>query len=264
MAYDKVMLPRGLEVAIQTDPATPDVYTDLGLIYNDGSIEFSYDQPEWTSSQGEKIKSFIQNMQITASFDLAQMKLENIDKLMSGASAYTTVAGTLVTGHVQTLTASSWAREVFIPFDKKQAAGTAPASLVVTNPGSLVLGTDYIVTQSGEDWGVIVLATRGNLANNLVFTYNYTPAASKKISLGSNSVEIVPRALRIRQNQGTSAAPQYLTAVIYSAINQGGLSLTFSRFDSDAPQLVPITMVGRIDPTRTDLDQLFSFEDATA
>ena len=263
MAYDKVMLPRGLEVAIQSDPEVPGVYTDLGVIYNEGSIEFTYDRTEWTGSQGEKIKTFLQNMQITASFDLAQLKLENINKLMSGASDYTAVPGTLVTGHVQTFVNGSWEREVFIPFDKKQANGTAPASLVVTNPGSLVLGTDYIVTKSGDDWGVIVLATRGNLANNLVFTYNYTPAESKTITVGSSSVEVKPRSLRIRQNQGTNAAPKYLTAVIHSATNEGGLSLTFARWDSDTPQLVPITMIGRVDTERTDLDQLFSFTDET-
>ena len=265
MAYEKVMLPRGLEVAIQTDPATPNVYTDLGVIYNDGSIEFSYDRTEWTGSQGERIKTFLQNMQVTASFDLAEMKLENINKLMSGASNLETVAASPVSVTDEDLAPGSWALNTFIPFANQNGAGTVPTSITVANDGTLTLNTDYLIVQSAGIWGVIIRDTGStDVTEPLELNYTYTPAASKKLTVGSNTVEIVPRALRIRQNQGTTSAPEYLTAVIYSATNEGGLALTFSRWDSDAPQLVPITMVGRIDPDRTDLDQLFSFEDATA
>jgi hypothetical protein len=258
--YDKVMLPRGLEVAIQTDPTTPNVYTDLGVIYNDGTMEFTYDSQEYTGSQGERLLSFINNMQATASFDLVQLKLENIHKLMSGASDLVIENGTPVAVTGETIVAGAWDENVFIPFANQNGNGTVPTSISVANDGALIAGDDYLVTESGGIWGIVVVAGKGDVSEDLVLNYTYTPAVSKKITVGSPSVEVVPRSLRIRQNQGTESAPKYLTAIIHSATNENGLSLTFNRFDSDSPQLVPITMVGKVDPSRTDLDQLFSFE----
>jgi hypothetical protein len=258
--YEKVMLPRGLEVAVQTDPATPNVYTDLGVIYNDGSMEFTYDSNEYTGSQGERLLSFINNMQVTASFDLVQLKLENIHKLMSGAADLVVATATPVAVTGETLPANTWDENVFIPFGNQSGTGAVPTAISVANDGSLTATDDYLVTKSGGIWGIVVIAGKGDVSEDLVLNYTYTPAESKKITVGSPSVEVVPRSLRIRQNQGTEAEPKFLTAIIHSAINEGGLSLTFNRFDSDAPQLIPITMIGKVDPQRTDLDQLFSFQ----
>lgn len=264
MSYEKVMLPRGLEVAIQSDPDVPDVYTDLGVIYNDGTMEFSYDRTEWTGSQGEKIKTFLQNMQITASFDLAELKLDNIHKLMSGASGYVSTAASPVAVTGETKAVGAWALETFVPFSNQSGSGDVPTAITVTNDGSLTLDTDYLVVKSGDLWGVIILDTVSTtIAEPLVLNYTYTPNASEKLTVGSSSVEVTPRALRIRQNQGTDSVPKYLTAVIYAVTNDAGLSLTFARWDSDTPQLIPISMVGRIDTDRSSLDQLFSFTDET-
>jgi hypothetical protein len=261
MSYTGVHLPRGYELAIQTNPAVPNVYTDLGVTYEDGSIEATYTTVKWSGSRAEKLNNFYKDFTVTINATLAQIDLEKINLIMSGGADYSAVAGSLVTGHVQTSVAGGWARETFIPFDRSQAAGTAPASLVVTNPGSLVLGTDYIVIKQGTQWGVVVLAARGNLANNLVFTYNYTPAASKILTMGSQSVNVTPRAVRMRKNLGTDSAPKYFTVVLYSAVNEAGFSLAFPRFDADTPALLPVTIVGSLDTTRSDLDQLLSITD---
>jgi hypothetical protein len=254
--FERVDLPTGYDFAIKT--STDLDWLDLGPTAQDGSLEFSFDTIKATASKAQKIKTFYKNMQITITASFYQQFLEKVNKLMGGAGSYSTVAGTLVTGHVQTFAANTWAREVFIPFNRKQAAGTAPASLVVTNPGSLVLGTDYIVSKSGDDWGVTVLATRGVLTNNLVFTYNYTPAAQEIITVGSASVDITAYEVRIRKPiEGTG---KYQTMYIYSAANEGGFTFGFPRYDVDDVPFQEVSLVGTVDVTRSDMDQLFRIE----
>jgi hypothetical protein len=159
---------------------------------------------------------------------------------------------------VQTVVTGAWAREVFIPFNKQNGNGTVPASIVITNPGTLVLNTDYIVVQSNGVWGILVLATKGNLANSLVLTYNYTPSAKRTLSMGSASVDIRPRALRIRKLLDTG---KYWTMYIYAAVNSNGLTFSLPRYDADEPSILEVVMSGQLDTSRTDLDQLFKIED---
>ena len=254
--FERVDLPTGYDFAIKTSADLD--WVDLGPTAQDGSLEFSFDTIKATASKAQKIKTFYKNMQITITASFYQQFLEKVNKLMGGAGSYSTVAGALVTGHVQTFAANTWTRETFIPFDRKQAAGTAPASLVVTNPGALVIGTDYIVSKSGDDWGVTVLAARGNLAANLVFTYNYTPAAQEIIKVGSSSVDITAYEVRIRKP--LEGAGKYQTMYIYSAANEGGFTFGFPRYDVDDVPFQEISLVGTVDVTRSDMDQLFRIE----
>ena len=90
-----------------------------------------------------------------------------------------------------------------------------------------------------------------------------TAGVSKSLSLGSNSVEITPRALRISKNLGTEADPELFSVEIYSAINEGGLSLAFPRYDEDDITTLEITLTGQLDTTRSDLDQLLKITDET-
>jgi hypothetical protein len=260
--YEAVHLPRGYEVAIQTDVGTPGVYTDLGVTYEDASMEFTYDTTKWTGSQGEAIKTFLNNMAVSTTFNLAQIKLDNINKLMSGASAYSTVAGTPVAVTGETTAGGSWTAPQFIAFQNQSASGAVPTSISVVNDGTLTISTDYDVVKLGDTWGVYVKDTvNTDDAEDVVLAYTYTPAASKKISVGSSSVDIAPRALRLRKNMGTTAAPKWFTVLVYSAVNEGGLSMAFPRWDATEPTTLAITMTGQLDTSRTDLDQLFSITD---
>jgi len=260
--YDSVHLPRGYEVAIQTDVSTPGVYTDLGVTYEDASMEFTYDTTKWTGSQGEPIKTFLNNMAVSTTFNLAQIKLDNIDKLMSGASDYTTVAATPVAVTDETTAGGDWSAPQFIPFLNQSASGAVPASISVVNDGTLTLSDDYDIVQLGDTWGVYIKDTAAtDDTEDVVLAYTYTPAASKKLTMGSSSVDIHPRNLRLRKNMGTTAAPKWFTIVIYSAVNESGLSMAFPRWDATDPTTLAVTMTGQLDTSRTDLDQLFSITD---
>jgi len=257
MAYKSIHLPVGYQVAIKAD-TDPD-WVDLGVTKDSGTLEFTYDAIKVTGSQAEAVLNYVKNMTMNASFSLYQQDLKNIDKIMSGATSYTVTDGVLVPDYQQTA-AVGWARETFIPFTKQNASGAVPGNITVNNPGALVLGTDYIVTKSGDKWGIIILAARGNLANVLLLEYDYTPAASRNITAGASAVDIQPRALRIRKLLD-AANNKYWTCIIYAATATSGLSFSLPRYDEDEPNSLEVQMEGQLDTTRSTMDQLFTIID---
>lgn len=265
-SYNNIHLPKGYEVAIQSDPNVPDVYTDLGVTYNEGSIELTYDVVRWTGSQAEGMLTFIQNMAMNSSFSLSQIELSNINKLMSGTTEYTSVAGPTVSGATQTVSSGDWAYNKFVPIENQNGDGSAITVNSVSGgtDGPLVEDTDYYVGQNAQGkYGIFVIdsATVTTESQDLTLDYDYTPSASRQLSGGSSSVELTPRAFRLRKNLGTVASPKYFTVYIYAAVNEGGLALTFPRFDSTDPNTIEVSLVGQLDTDRSDLDQLFSIVD---
>jgi hypothetical protein len=214
-------------------------------------------------SAGQAIKSFIKNMKAKLTFNLIQLDLFRLEKLLSGTATYTPVAGSPVGVTGEILVANAWEFDTFYPFAHQSGDGTIPTSISATNTGGTpVAGTDYIVTENGGGsgiWGVVIIDTAQTAKTaNFVLAYTYTPNASKTLSVGSDSIEIVPRLVRIRKLLATG---KYWTAIIYSATNEGGLSFPFPRSDEDNPATMTITMMGSIDTTRTDKDQLFKITD---
>jgi len=258
--YKAVHLPVGYEVAIQTDTATPDVYTELGVTMNEGSLAFAYDTVKVTGSRAEGVLNFIKNLSLEATFTLLQIELSNINKLMSGATTYAAVAGTPVAGATMTLVANDWDFNVFYPFTNQQGAGTVPTAISLANDGAIVLNTDYFIMQNDEGkWGFMVIDTADtDTAFNLVATYTYTPSASRTLSAGAASVDITPRSLRIRKLLDTG---KYWTMYIYAAVNSSGLTFSLPRYDADEPSILEVVMTGQLDTDRAAQDQLFKIVD---
>jgi hypothetical protein len=252
--YKSVHLPVGYQVAVEIDGS----YVDLGVTKDNGSLEFSYDATKVQGSQAETVINYVKNMMLTATFSLYQLNLKNINMLMGGATSYSVEAGTVVEGYPEAIPVG-WEREVFIPFEKQNGAGTVPANIVVTNPSSaLTLDTDYIVVESGGKWGIIVLDGAGTLTDVLNFEYDYTPNAKRILTAGASTVEITPRSVRIRKEIETG---KYWTMFLYSAVNTNGLSFPLPRFDEDEPASMEVVMEGQLDKDRVALDQLFKIED---
>jgi len=257
MAYQGVHLPRGYDVAVKNDSGS---WVDLGVTMEGGTLEATYETTKITGSRAEQILTAFREFTVSSTFTLAQIKLENIHLLMSGATEYTSVPGTEVAGAEQTLTGGNWAEDTFYKFEGQQGDGTAPTSVSMSNDTSL---TAFELVKVGTEWGFVVTAAN-DLDEDLVVTYTYTPSASKELTLGSNSVEITPRAFRIRKNLGTDTAPKYFGVEIYSATNEAGLSLAFPRYDEEDITTLEVTLNGDLDTTRGDLDQLLKITDETA
>jgi hypothetical protein len=255
--YERVDLPTGYDFAIKTSADVD--YVDLGPTAADASLEFTYDTIKATASKAQKIKTFYKNMQVSLTASFYQQYLEKINKLMGGAGEYSTVAATPVVVDDEDYLAGAWALETFIPFVNQNAAGTVPASISVANAGALTLDTDYLIIQAGSQWGVYILDTAStDIAETLEINYTYTPAAKEIIKVGSSSVDITAYEVRLRKPiEGTD---KYQTMYIYSAANEGGFTFGFPRYDVDDVPFQEINLVGTVDTSRTDMDQLFRIE----
>ena len=262
--YKSVHLPVGYEVAIQTDPDTPDVYTDLGVTMQGGSLTLAYDSVKVTGSRAESVKNFFKNMSLEASFSLIQLELGNIAKLMSGAGALESIAAAPVAGASHVIAAGAWLFSKFIPHEKQNGNGTAPTIVSVTGSvdGALVAGADYERVKVGDLWGILVKdsATVTTEAQSITIVYDYTPSAKKVLKVGASAVDVRPRALRIRKLLD-AANNKYWTAIIYAAVNSNGFSFPLPRYDEDEPATLECVMTGQLDVSRTNLDQLFRIED---
>lgn len=263
MAYVGVHIPAGYKVEIETT-AGSGTYTDLGVTMADGSLAISYDSVKVTGSRAEGLMNFLKNMTAEASFSLAQIELSNVHKLMSGATAYAPVAGD-ATAATDSYAANGWAVEKFIPFKNQNGAGTVPTSITVESPLSTVLtnDTDYIICQDANGkWGVMFIDTVAvDPTNAMEINYTYTPSASRTLSMGSASVDIAARALKMSKQLDTG---KWFTVTLYAAVNTSGLTFSFPRYDVDEPAVLEVTMTGQLDTTRTDLDQLLKIEDQYA
>lgn len=253
--FERVDLPTGYDFAIKTSADID--WVDLGPTATDASLEFSFDTIKATASKAQKIKTFYKNMQVTVTASFYQQYLEKISKLMGGAGTYSTVAATPVAVSDEDYLAGAWALETFIPFVNQNGDGTVPASISVANNGALTVDVDYVVMSSNGSWGIVVLDTAAtDIAETLEINYTYTPAAQEIIKVGSSSVDITAYEVRIRKPiEGTS---KYQTMYIYSAANEGGFTFGFPRYDVDDVPFQEVTLVGTVDTSRTDTDQLFS------
>lgn len=263
MAYVGVHIPAGYKVEIETT-AGSGTYTDLGVTMADGSLSISYDSVKVTGSRAEGLMNFIKNMSAEAVFSLAQIELSNVHKLMSGATAYAAVAASPVST-TDSYLGSAWAVSTFIPFAHQNGAGTVPSSITVESPINtpLVLDTDYMVVQDeGGKWGILFIDTVAvDPTNTMEINYTYTPSASRTLSMGSASVDIAARALKLSKELDTG---KWFTVTLYAAVNTSGLTFSFPRYDADEPAVLEVTMTGQLDTTRTDLDQLLKIEDQYA
>lgn len=261
MAYTSVHLPVGYKVEIETT-AGGGTYTDLGVTMNDGTLNFTYDAIKVTGSRAEGILNYVKNMSIEAQFTLVQQELSNINRLMSGATAYTTVDGSAVTGATQAVTATNWGYNDLIELEHQMGDGSAPTVTAVSGStdGPLVAGTDYFVGEANGKYGITVVdsgtVTTENQTINI--TYNYTPAASRVLTAGSPSVDITARKMKISKQLDTG---KWWTMTIHAATNTSGLNFSLPRYDADEPSILEVTMTGQLDTTLTDMAQLFTLTD---
>jgi len=252
-----VQIPEGYSVAIETT-AGGGGWTDLGLTMEGGEVALSYDKIDITSSVGTPVYSAIKNMIAKISISLIQLEQNNLAKLLGGISTVTPVAGDPVPITGETLVANAWDFNTFYPFEHQSGDGTVPTSISATNTGGTpVAGTDYFVTESGDGsgiWGVVIIDTDQTAKTaNFVLAYTYTPSVSITHSVGSKSIEMVPRALKIYNTK--------VSFELYSVTNDGGMVWSFPRSDDDNPVTMSLELTAKVDTTRSDKDQLFKITD---
>lgn len=259
MAYGSVRIPAGCTVKIGDTVAA---LTDLGVLKGDAQIEITYDMIKVLGSKAEALKTYIKNMVATGTFEMYQLYLENIQKLLDGAATVSSVAGTPVTGYSQVVASGDWNYEKFIPLEKQNGSGAkiTPTSVTGSVDGALVLNTDYFLVKNEEGtWGLYIIdsTTVTTEAQNITIVYDYTPAASKTLKMGAQSAELTPKIVEFSMvNDGKT-----YRARLWSVTNEAGLTIGFPDSASDDLVSMPVSLKGGLDTTKASGEQLIEIYD---
>jgi hypothetical protein len=259
MAYGSVHIPAGCTVKIGDTVAA---LTDLGVLKGDASIEITYDKVKVEGSKAETLVDFVKNMKATATFEMYQLHLPNIQKLFDGAATITSEDGTPVSAEDEVIASGDWSFEQFVPFEKYNGDGTEPTINSVTGSvdGALVEDTDYYIVKNEEArWGIIILdsATVTTEEQDITVNKDYTPAASKTLDMGNASAELVTKIVELSKTIGG----KLFRARLWSATNEAGLTLSFPDSAGDDPASIPISVVGGLDTDRASGKQLIEIYD---
>ncbi len=259
MAYGSVHIPAGCTVKVgNTVPGL----VDLGVLKGDAQIVLSYDKQKVLGSKAEVLVDFIKNMKATATFELYQLHLPNIQKLLDGVATLTMIPAALVPGAVQVVASGAWGYNDFIPIEHQNGSGAAITinSVVGSVNGALVANTDYFKGQDSQGrWGIFVIdsVTVTTEAQSITINYDYTPAAAYQLDMGEKSAELVAKIVEFLK----TIDGKIFRARLWSVTNEEGLTLAFPDSANDEPASLPVSLVGGLDTAKATGKQLIEIYD---
>lgn len=231
---------------------------DLGLVM---SVDFKEDfkQIELKPDNSVKIIRGINEHVCKLSFEMLELDLTKLTLLRGGLDSTGSQAAspTSVTDEPHTLTGTKIAW-----LDHANGNGTEVSTIVVTDAtgNAAVRNTDYVVVV-GTDGRTGVARVSNSTAiddgEGILVDYSYTPFANKTMSTGGLGT-FDSRYVRITN---INSAGKKFQIDIYKAKVTGGLDMSYSADDDDAPLKSKIEMEGIYDITRTAGDQLYKITD---
>lgn len=254
--YDCIHLPAGATVEMG---ATASDLIDVGVIPSDTEtqLNITYDTATVQGSKGEVVLEKVSNMQAELTTELYQINLENINRMAGGIMNLIKVPGDKVSGAIQEV--PSFEKGVFIPLEHQNGDGSEIVIASVANGETpLTEVTDYIVMKSGSVWGLLVLdSSTATGSNGLKITYEYTPTAHIRATMGAGSIELKSCVVRIRKE----VDGKKFQVTLYKAIKSDGITFSFPSVDSEDITSLPVTMQGKLDTSRALGDQLLEIID---
>ncbi len=259
MAYGSVHIPAGCTVKVGDSVGA---LTDLGVLKGDASIEITYDLVEVLGSKAESLVDIVKNMRANSSFELYQLHLPNLEKLLDGVATVTSQAGTLQSGVDQVVASGAWAYDRFIPFENQNGDGSQPTVNSVTGgtDGALTEDTDYFIMKDQDGiWGLYVIDSVNLSTESQTITINtdYTPAASKTLKMGAKSASLTAKIVEFSK----TISSKVFRARLWKAKNESGITLAFPDSAGEEPASIPVSLIGRIDEDRSDGEQLIEIYD---
>lgn len=191
--------------------------------------------------------------------NLMEINLDTLAVYMGGVSKLETVAGSqqTVTNEEHTLKGTT-----FIRLDHRMSDGNAVTIDSVKKKGgsAAVEDTDYVVAIDSDGYTCIARKSGSSVITDgsvVQVSYKYTPAAYKRLSFGG--LQQLDAAVARITNYDSLGREFSIT--VYKATADSGIEIEFRADDADETDVVPITLVGTEDTSRTVGDQLFVIED---
>jgi hypothetical protein len=240
---------------------------DIGAIRT-AEIGVTYDSVKVESGNAGVILDYKKNMRAAAKFDMFEVNLERIHEMSGGMTALTIGAGTpgvpATPANDQIVGPNFTALRIY-DLELQNADGTVPTLTSVTADSSGVLAADddyFLVKQANGRWGIYFdttgTATVAETETITIVWGSLTQAASDTLTMGDSQVEITPRVVRFTN---TDTDNKVFRITVYYAANEAGLTFPFPDDTADDPMILPVEMVGTIDPSRASKDQLLEVYD---
>lgn len=222
-----------------------DNLVDIGALRNP-NINFLVENQRVEFDNVDDLRKFVRGTRIEVAFDLAEINFDSLAKLDDGLINLTTVAGTIVNNATQLVVAGSWNYETFIPIAHQNGDGSEINidSVVGATSGALVADTDYHLVQSGNKFGIVVHAGGSGMTENqnLTIQYDYTPNASKKITLNESG----SKTLRVMRIINTDEEDREFKLDIENGTNVAPMSIDLAGDDEDNVAILPIQFQGEL------------------
>lgn len=242
-------------------------YTNVGLGRN-FRLEEQFTKVAIQADNGPDAERRITRHQVAITFEMLEWYLPTLDMIRgTGIDLDTSVAGAPVAGATQVVASGDWSYDVAIPIENQMGAKTEPTvnSVTGSTDGLLVDETDYTVLQMSDGrWAVVIWdsVTLTTEAQSMTIDYDYTPYATRKLSTGGLT-QINDRWWKFTNAKLVSGTSKERIVKVYSATIEQGLIMAAMADDADDPAAVlPMSIMGHIDTSRSAGDQLFIIEDS--
>ena len=232
---------------------------------------------EIQADNAPNISTYVSEHNVNITLNGLEFYPPTLNIIRGGLDNYSITTGGVVTTDTVVKTTGSWSRNVPYYFTNQGNTDTLPAIVTVksvsTANTTVVLDStsDYTTfTDANNKSGIIVLSTgvgggtTGLTSQSLRIEYQYESIPAYKLSSGGKSI-ISSRWYRLTNKQVISGVDKYRYLVVYSGSINAGFNLAFKSSNEADPVLEnPISIIAKLDSSRTSGDQLFYIEDEVA
>ena len=223
-----------------------DNLTDIGALRN--PIITSLGENQTVEFDNVKsLEKFVKGKRMQVTFDLAEINFDNIAVMDAGLINLTTVAATEVSGAEQVVASGVWNFAQFIKITNQNGDNSAITvnSVTLGTDGALVEDTDFYIGQNDNgDFGIFIIdsATVTTEGQAVTIDYDYTPNASKKITLNDSGTKTL-RAMRI---VNTDENDKEMRIDIENGTNFAPVSVDFAGDEEDDVAIMAVDFQGDV------------------
>jgi hypothetical protein len=242
--------------------ATIGTLVNLGACNGDAIGVIKWEKFKQESANAGVLHDIIKSMSVDLTFDMFELDPTNLAALSNGVFTKEDIAGTptAITGEAL---GTGWTIGQPIKLANKMGDNSTVTSIVIdadTTPLTVVTDyTSYVGDGSNGTLGYTYIVPVTAQAGVLDADYSYTPNAASKLHAGTSSLKLTPQIVRF-SHTNTGGKVRSLT-VYASKLGDAGFTFTFGSAESDGSQSFPMALVGDLDVTRDNGEQLLTWLD---
>jgi hypothetical protein len=253
-----------VEVSLDGGSTYTNVGVARGVVFNEVQ-----ENNEIQADNGPDLANYLSKQTVELTLNSLEVYLPTYNKIRGGIDTLVQVS-TGSTTAVDSYSTGATSADKFIKLVEQGTGttGTTIASVKQLDTAgdctTLTVDVSYTKVLYGDDLGIILLDAAGTSyqsSESVVISYGYHKVASNRLSSGGLAAPAA-RWYRLTNIKLISGVTKYRYIYIYSAFLNGGMNLAF-KSDNDADPVLeaPLSILGKVDTTRTAGDQLFLIDD---